>query len=161
MALKPKNEASVKRKKKLPPLSCFMSGSSHVLPPCGEVFSPPTEPPAWMRTGLQHSPPTLKQPSPLRAAPFQPFGLAPLTRRSPSFKGFSSGVYLSGRAEAKAALLPPTRSAEVWPLSVPALSQLSHRACSPDCTVTHWVVSLWSLMHCAWLHHRRYRSGGL
>lgn len=47
----------------------------------------------------------------------------------------------------------PSRSAEVWPLCVPALSQLSHRACSPDCTVTHWVVSLWCLMHCACLHH--------
>lgn len=40
----------------------------------------------------------------------------------------------------KAVLL--TRSAEVWPLSVPALSQLSHRACSPDCLVSHGVVSL-------------------
>lgn len=36
----------------------------------------------------------------------------------------------------------PTRSAEVWPLSVPALSQLSHGACSPDCVVSHRVVRL-------------------
>lgn len=41
---------------------------------------------------------------------------------------------------AKAVL--PTRSAEVWPLSVPALSQLSHGACSPDCMVSHRVVRL-------------------
>lgn len=44
------------------------------------------------------------------------------------------------KRERKAVLL--TRSAEVWPLSVPALSQLSHRACSPDCLVSHGVVSL-------------------
>ena len=39
---------------------------------------------------------------------------------------------------------PPvaTRSAEVWPLSLPVLSQPSHRACSPDCIVSHWAASL-------------------
>lgn len=41
----------------------------------------------------------------------------------------------------------PTRSAEFWPLYVPALSQLRHRACSPDCMVTHWVSVAW--MRCA------------
>lgn len=54
-------------------------------------------------------------------------------------------VSLGGRDETRRrqreAVLP-SRSEEVWPLSVPALSQLSHGACSPDCTVSHWVVSL-------------------
>lgn len=52
-------------------------------------------------------------------------------------------VYLRSRYEARTAeAVLPNRSAEVWPLSVPALSQLCHRACSPDCLVTQWVVSL-------------------
>lgn len=54
-------------------------------------------------------------------------------------------VSLGGRDETRRrqreAVLP-SRSAEVWPLSVPALSQLSHGACSPDCTVSHWVACL-------------------
>lgn len=70
----------------------------------------------------------------------------------------SGGPSLSGRERWNAAqtarAVLPSRSSEVWPLSVPVLSQLSHRACSPDCAVSQtglWVSVAW--LHCACVSH--------
>lgn len=82
-----------------------------------------------------------------RSSPDPPYPTSPPLSSSivPPMPPLRDRVSLGGRDEARRrqreAVLP-SRSTEVWPLSVPALSQLSHGACSPDCTVSHWVVSL-------------------